>query len=53
LGIPDDFMVQVIRAVGNYAEVYERWLGPDGLDIPRGPNELWTNGGLMYPMAFR
>jgi general L-amino acid transport system substrate-binding protein len=53
LGIPDDFMVQVLRAVGNYAEVYERWLGPDGLDIPRGPNELWTNGGLMYPMAFR
>ena len=53
LGIPDDFMVYVIRAVGNYAEVYDRWLGPDGLNIPRGPNELWTNGGLMYPMAFR
>jgi general L-amino acid transport system substrate-binding protein len=53
LGIRDDFMVQVIRAVGNYAEVYERWLGPDGLNIPRGPNELWTNGGLMYSMAFR
>ncbi len=53
LGIPDDFMVQVLKAVGNYGEVYERWLGPDGLDIPRGPNELWTNGGLMYPMAFR
>jgi general L-amino acid transport system substrate-binding protein len=53
LGIPDDFMVPVLKSVGNYAEIYERWLGPDGLDIPRGPNELWTNGGLMYPMAFR
>lgn len=53
LGIPNDFMVNVIRQVGNYAEVYERWLGPAGLDIPRGPNELWTNGGLLYPMAFR
>ena len=53
LGIRDDFMVQVIRAVGNYGEVYDRWLGPDGLDIPRGPNELWTNGGLLYSMAFR
>jgi general L-amino acid transport system substrate-binding protein len=46
-------MVHVIRAVGNYAEVYDRWLGPDGIDIPRGPNRLWTDGGLMYPMAFR
>jgi general L-amino acid transport system substrate-binding protein len=53
LGIPNDFMVNVIRAVGNYGEIYDRWLGPDGLDIPRGPNELWTNGGLLYPMAWR
>jgi general L-amino acid transport system substrate-binding protein len=53
LGIPDDFMVQVLKSVGNYGEIYNRWLGPEGIDIPRGPNELWTNGGLMYPMAFR
>jgi general L-amino acid transport system substrate-binding protein len=53
LGIPNDWMVQVIRAVGNYGEVYVRWLGPAGLNIPRGPNELWTNGGLIYAMAVR
>ena len=53
LGIPNDFMAQVLKQVGNYAEVYNRWLGPDGLNIPRGPNELWTNGGLLYAMAFR
>jgi general L-amino acid transport system substrate-binding protein len=53
LGIPNDYMVQVLKQVGNYAEVYNRWLGPDGLNIPRGPNELWTNGGLLYSMAFR
>ena len=53
LGIPDDFVVQVVKQVGNYGEVYNRWLGPDGLNIPRGPNELWTNGGLLYAMAFR
>jgi len=34
-------------------KIYDRWLGPAGLDIPRGPNELWTNGGLLYAMAFR
>lgn len=53
LGIPNDWMVQVLKQVGNYAEVYDRWLGPAGLNIPRGPNELWTNGGLLYAMAVR
>ena len=53
LGISNDFMVDVIKQVGNYAEVYERHLGPDGLNIPRGPNNLWNNGGLLYPMAYR
>ncbi len=53
LGIPNDWMVQVLRQVGNYEEVYNRWLGPAGLNIPRGPNELWTNGGLLYAMAVR
>ncbi len=53
LGIPNDWMVQVLKQVGNYEEVYNRWLGPAGLNIPRGPNELWTNGGLLYAMAVR
>jgi general L-amino acid transport system substrate-binding protein len=53
LGIRNDYVVQILKQVGNYGEVYNRWLGPDGLNIPRGPNELWTNGGLLYSMAFR
>ena len=53
LGLENDFMVDVLRQVGNYAEVYERHLGPDGLNIPRGPNNLWNKGGLLYPMAYR
>jgi len=53
LGIPDDFMYNVISQVGNYEEVYDRHLGPEGIYIPRGPNELWINGGLIYPMAWR
>jgi general L-amino acid transport system substrate-binding protein len=53
LGLPADFMVKVIRQVGNYAEVYDRYLGPQGIDIPRGPNRLWKDGGLLYPMAWR
>ena len=53
LGLSDDFIVNVLKEVGNYEEVYMRHLGPDGLNIPRGPNLLWTEGGLLYPMAFR
>ena len=53
LGLSNDFMVNVLTQVGNYEEVYLRHLGPDGIDIPRGPNELWINGGLLYPMAWR
>jgi general L-amino acid transport system substrate-binding protein len=53
LGLSNDFMVNVLTQVGNYEEVYMRHLGPAGIDIPRGPNELWINGGLLYPMAWR
>lgn len=54
LGLPADFVVQVIKAVGNYGEIYDRHLGPDTVfDLERGPNELWTDGGLMYSPPFR
>jgi general L-amino acid transport system substrate-binding protein len=53
LGLPADFMVKVLKQVGNYAEVYDRHLGPEGINIPRGPNRLWKDGGLLYPMAWR
>ena len=53
LRLPKNFIVKVIKAVGNYAEVYERHLGAGGINIPRGPNKLWKDGGLLYPMAFR
>ena len=34
------------KAVGNYGEIYARHFGPIGL--PRGRNELWSNGGQLY-----
>lgn len=52
MGLPNDFTARAIRAVGNYGEIYERNIGePFGLE--RGPNELWTNGGLLYAPPFR
>ena len=55
LGLSQDFAVDVIRAVGNYGEIYDRYMGPDGdaFTLPRGLNDLWTNGGLIYAPPLR
>jgi general L-amino acid transport system substrate-binding protein len=43
-----------IRAVGNYGEIYNRTMGPDTpVGLERGPNELWTRGGLLYALPMR
>ncbi len=44
----------VIRAVGNYGELYERTMGENTpVALPRGPNRLWTDGGLLYALPMR
>ena len=53
LGLSDDWAYNVIKAVGNYSEVYERNLGENSVyEMPRGINNLWNNGGVLYPMVF-
>ncbi len=54
IGLDKDWMVRAIQAVGNYGEIYDRHFGPaTKLNIPRGINKLWTNGGLMYALPIR
>ena len=54
IGLSKDWAVNVIKAVGNYGEVFERNIGTDTpLKIQRGQNALWTKGGLMYGMPIR
>ncbi len=49
MGIPLGWARRVLRAVGNYGEVYERNVGQESpLKIERGLNRLWTDGGLHY-----
>lgn len=49
IGAADDLGLQVVGAVGNYGEMYERNVGRDSpLKIERGLNRLWNEGGLMY-----
>jgi general L-amino acid transport system substrate-binding protein len=53
LGIPEDWVVRAVSAVGNYGEMYDRNLGRGSpLKIERGLNRLWNEGGLMYAPPF-
>lgn len=54
LGLDQDWLVRAISAVGNYGEIYDRHFGPDTrLNIPRGVNQIWTKGGLLYALPIR
>lgn len=54
LGLDNDFAFNIIKKVGNYAEIYDRNLGPKTkTSIPRGLNNLYTNGGVLYAPPFR
>ena len=54
LGLPADFTLQAVKAVGNYGEMFERHLGPaTPLGLERGLNRLWSRGGLHIAPPFR
>ena len=54
LGLTNDWAYNVLKLVGNYAEIYDRSLGPDTATfIPRGLNSLYTDGGALYSPPFR
>ena len=55
LGFEDpEWAANVIAAVGNYGEIYDRNVGPGTpLNLDRGLNSLWTEGGLLYPPPYR
>lgn len=54
LGLPNEWAYNVIKKVGNYAEIYDRNVGPKTpLKLERGVNALWNKGGLHYPMPVR
>jgi general L-amino acid transport system substrate-binding protein len=54
IGLDNDWVVKIVKGVGNYSEIYERNVGPDTpLKIARGGNNLWTKGGLQYAPPIR
>jgi general L-amino acid transport system substrate-binding protein len=53
LGIPNTFAADIVRVVGNYAEIYDRNVTPIGVDRAGSLNDAWANGGLLYAPAWR
>lgn len=54
LGLARDWSYQIIKQVGNYAEIFSRTLGENSpLKLERGLNNVWTKGGLMYAVPLR
>jgi general L-amino acid transport system substrate-binding protein len=54
LGLTNDWAYNIVKAVGNYGEVFERNIGQNTpLKIQRGLNALWTKGGLQYAPPIR
>jgi len=54
IGLSNDFVVNVVKAVGNYGELFERNVGTGSrLNIARGLNNLWNKGGIQYAPPLR
>lgn len=54
MGLKDDWAYQVVKQVGNYGEVFERNIGASSpLNIERGLNAQWSQGGILYAPPFR
>ena len=54
MGLPDNWGYNIVKQVGNYAEVFERNVGKgSALGISRGLNALWSHGGIQYAPPIR
>jgi general L-amino acid transport system substrate-binding protein len=54
LQLDENWAYNIIKQIGNYGESYERHVGMGSpLKLARGLNDLWTKGGLMYPLPLR
>ncbi len=51
MGVDNAWAYNIVKQIGNYGESFTRNIAP--LGVPRGHNELWTKGGLMYAPPIR
>jgi general L-amino acid transport system substrate-binding protein len=54
VGLPRDWARNIIAGSGNYGEIFDRYLGKGSeINVKRGANRLWKDGGLLYSPPFR
>ena len=54
LGVAADWTYRIIKQVGNYEEIFENNIGKNApLQMKRGLNQLWKDGGLLYAPPFQ
>jgi general L-amino acid transport system substrate-binding protein len=54
IGLGNEWAYNIIKAVGNYGESFDRNIGPDTeIGIARGQNALWSKGGILYAPPVR
>lgn len=54
IGLDNDFVIKIVKAVGNYGEIFDRNVGVGSrIKIDRSQNNLWTKGGLHYAPPMR
>ena len=54
LGLTDDWAANILTQVGNYSESFEKHIGPNTpINIQRGLNALYKDGGILYAPPFR
>lgn len=54
LGLGRTWALDAIKAAGNYSEIYDRHFGPTTvIQLPRGLNATYRNGGVLYAPPFR
>ena len=54
LGLDNSWAIRAVRAVGHYGEMFERNVGSRSkLAVPRGLNQLWSQGGILYAPPMR
>ncbi|MGG7564696.1 amino acid ABC transporter substrate-binding protein [Rhodovulum sp. DZ06] len=54
MGLEADWAVKVIKAGGNYGELFDKYIGEETpIGLARGLNALWTQGGILYAPPFR
>jgi general L-amino acid transport system substrate-binding protein len=54
VGLDPEWSRQIIAGSGNYGEIFDRYLGSQSaINVKRGMNRLWRDGGLQYSPPFR